>query len=504
MKKRIAVWLGMCAMLLGAAGCKSGAKKVYVDVKIDAEHFPDEIFRSYISEAFDPDGDGVIPAEEVNQIQTIDCSDLGISDLTGIEWFPDLWNLRCPYNQISELDVTKNPELRELYCYGNKLAELDASKNPELQQLNCSENQIKKLNVTMNAELLGLYCYNNEFSELDVSKNLKLRTLDCSGNEISKLDVSKNVKLSTLDCSENKISKLDVSKNMKLEELCCSANRLIELDVSKNKRLTDLECTDNQLTELDLSKNYKLDFLRYSGNSLTHLDISQCRWDINLEEADGVVINREDRYADDGVPIDADHFPDEKFRVYVLTVIDRDGNRILSQKEALGTNAIALYEGVDEGQYIFLDVKAPLGVRDLTGLDYFSGLKRLFCANNELMKLDVSKFPLLESIDCSCNNLDKLDVTKNPELWELNCSNNNLDKLDVTKNPVSDLNCGDNKLTELDVTKNPKLWSLDCRNNKLTKLDLSKTLVDSSGLQADEGVEVIWPVLEEEPNTAMP
>ena len=64
--------------------------------------------------------------------------------------------------------------------------------------------------------------------------------------------------------------------------------------------------------------------------------------------------------------------------------------------------------------------------------------------------------------------------------------------------------CEYSALAELDVTKNPKLSSLHCTNNNLTKLDLSKTLVDSRGLQADEGVGVTWPVLEEETNTAMP
>ena len=127
MKKRIAVWIGMCAILLGLAGCKFGAKKVYVDVKIDAEHFPDESFRSYISDNFDPDGDGVIPAEEVKQIQAINCSYLGMSDLTGIKLFPALQDLNCSGNKLSKLDVSKNRKLTQLDCEYNQLTELDVS-----------------------------------------------------------------------------------------------------------------------------------------------------------------------------------------------------------------------------------------------------------------------------------------------------------------------------------------------------------------------------------------
>ncbi len=387
MKKRIAVWIGMCAILLCAVGCKSGAKKVYVDVKIDAEHFPDESFRSYISEAFDPDGDGVIPAEEVKQIQAIDCSYLGISDLTGIKLFP------------------------------------------------------------------------------------ALQDLNCSGNKLSKLDVSKNRKLTQLDCEYN---------------------QLTELDVSMNKRLGILQCTDNLLTELNLSTNFKLYKLKCTGNSFTYVDISKCGWDIELPDQEGIEFEREDRDADKGVAIDAKHFPDEKFREYVLTMIDRDENGILSKKEALGTWAIALCEeakGMNDGFITLTELYeykelTPLGVQDLTGLENFIGLEELYCRSNKLTELD---------------------VTKNPELYELHCRNNNLDKLDATKNPgLKYLFCEYNALAELDVTKNPKLSSLHCTNNNLTKLDLSKTLVDSRGLQADEGVGVTWPVLEEETNTAMP
>ena len=80
-------------------------------------------------------------------------------------------------------------------------------------------------------------------------------------------------------------------------------------------------------------------------------------------------------------------------------------------------------------------------------------------------------------------------------------------------NPLSkSYDCGGDVKVSEDIVAEGKLkirfgkveGYFDCSNNNLTKLDLSKTLVDSSGLQADAGVEVIWPVLEEEPNTAMP
>ena len=70
---------------------------------------------------------------------------------------------------------------------------------------------------------------------------------------------------------------------------------------------------------------------------------------------------------------------------------------------------------------------------------------------------------------CQNNELTALDVTKNTVLTELNCSNNQLTSLDVSKNiALTDLVCNYNQLTILDVSKNSKLNILSCVRNKLT------------------------------------
>ena len=116
----------------------------------------------------------------------------------------------------------------------------------------------------------------------------------------------------------------------------------------------------------------------------------------------------------------------------------------------------------------------------LSGSISFSGLnelKDLYCQNNELTKLDVSKNTKLTILHCDDNKLTKLDVDKNVKLINLYCDNNKLTKLDVSKNvKLNDLSCDNNKLTKLDVSKNTKLTYLHCADNKFTKLEVSNNI----------------------------
>ncbi len=70
--------------------------------------------------------------------------------------------------------------------------------------------------------------------------------------------------------------------------------------------------------------------------------------------------------------------------------------------------------------------------------------------------------------------LDKQTFTIYGKAIELYCFNNQLTALDVSKNTqLKWLYCRNNQLTALDVSKNTKLQWLDCRNNKLSKLNVA-------------------------------
>lgn len=164
----------------------------------------------------------------------------GLKSLRGIEYFESLKQLNCAYNEIAELDL---------------------SKNSQLVRVGCSYNQLKSLDVSKNAQLDLLLCYCNQLTVLDVSKNPRLYYLDCEDNLLSTLDVRNNIPLKILYCGRNQLTSLDISKNTCLENLDCSKNQLVSLGIGKNTQLTSLYCSDNHLEMIDISKNLNLEHL---------------------------------------------------------------------------------------------------------------------------------------------------------------------------------------------------------------------------------------------------
>ena len=137
------------------------------DVEINETNFPDENFRTYIKERIDRDRNGKLDETERN-INELGVDSRGITDLKGIEFFTALTGLSCYDNQLTSLDVSKNPALEWLECHRNQLTSLDVSKNPALTDLNCNGNQLTSLDVSKNPALKWLDCTDNQLTSLDV------------------------------------------------------------------------------------------------------------------------------------------------------------------------------------------------------------------------------------------------------------------------------------------------------------------------------------------------
>ena len=248
----------------------------YGPVYITDANVPDETFRKYLLKQFDKDGNDVLTPAERYAVTEIDVENKYISNLSGIQFFPNLKVLNCSHNRLTKLDVSENTVLQKLVCWENQLTSLDVSQNTALQELVCWENQLTSLDVSQNPALQKLNCGHNRLTSLDVSQNTALQELACFQNQLTSLDVSQNPALQKLDCWDNRLTSLDVSKNTELTYLKCSDNRLTELDVSKNTELTYLDCSYNRLTELDVSQNTKLTALYFVSNKITSLQADNC------------------------------------------------------------------------------------------------------------------------------------------------------------------------------------------------------------------------------------
>ncbi len=409
-------------------------------VAIDETNFPDESFRAYVTENCDADGDGYLSEAEIAAVKRMDCCEMQIEFLQGIEYFAALeylycgnnclttldvsgctalTDLNCENNQLTELDVSGCPALFDLMCGANQLTTLDLSGHTMLMNAHCEDNQLTELNVTDCTTLWGLYCDWNQLVTLDLSGCPALYDVACTCNHLTELNVSGCPALTDLNCSNNELETLDVSGCAELAHLWCSDNRLTALDVSGCPALRGLDCDSNQLTTLDISTCPNLIDVYYNGTrneysgTITY-QLSDCtlRVDTDVQITTG--------QQEEGVTIDEANFPDANFRAYVAENCDADGDGYLSEAE------IAAVTEIDCRDF---------NISSLEGVQSFTALETLYCGDNQLTALDVSGCAALRSLDCNFNQLTMLDLSGCTALTELDCDSNQLTTLDISNCP---------------------------------------------------------------------
>lgn len=257
--------------------CGNGVNPTFIfetSLPINEDNFPDDTFRDYIK-TYKAAGSNVLTVEQQKNVKEIKINKKGVSDLKGIEAFPNLTELDCGNNSIQNLDLRQNPKLRKLICNNNQLTQLDLSKNPDIYYLNCSENQLEQLDVSNLKALENLDCSHNDLEQLDVRNSKFLRVLYCSSNRLTELDadVSHKFQLVSVECQNNQLTSLILGQNKLLKKLNCANNQLTQLNLNNMIALEELKCQNNQLTALDVSSSPNLTTLVLKNNHLTSLNL---------------------------------------------------------------------------------------------------------------------------------------------------------------------------------------------------------------------------------------
>ncbi|MBQ9294073.1 MAG: leucine-rich repeat domain-containing protein [Bacteroidaceae bacterium] len=159
------------------------------------------------------------------------------------------------------------------------------------------------------------------------------------------------------------------------------------------------------------------------------------------------------------VVLNATNFPDATFRTYISELTGVSIGGTISDAKLANVEKIAVKE---------------MGISSLKGIEYFTEITYLWCQENRLTSLDVSKNTKLTYLQCNNNQITSLDVSKNTEMIDLFCYGNLITSLDVSKNTKLEvLNCYSNQLISLDVSKNTMLFRLVCADNQLTSLNIT-------------------------------
>ncbi|WP_431121048.1 hypothetical protein [Flagellimonas flava] len=160
------------------------------------------------------------------------------------------------------------------------------------------------------------------------------------------------------------------------------------------------------------------------------------------------------------------HIPDSQFETKLISLgIDSDGT--INEKLLKA----------DAAQVEYLDISSQNvsdEIHDLTGIEGFTKLKRLFAIGNRLSAIDLSQNVLLDTLNLAGNDLTTIDLSKNTELLLLDLKVNDLTKVSglsaATK--LDMLNLSFNFL-ETYTIENPSLVHILISNNQLQTFDTS-------------------------------
>lgn len=172
-------------------------------------------------------------------------------------------------------------------------------------------------------------------------------------------------------------------------------------------------------------------------------------------------------FGDDLIPINPSVFPDENWRTIVKKVYDKNGDGFLSAEER-NTERMSISGYLED--YCGEDAT----IEDLTGIEYFTNVQRLYVGYLGLRTLDVSMLRNLTQLTCQGNSLTTLRVGSNPNLVWINCASNELTNINIAGcYSLNRLDCYANKLETLNVLSNSSLKELYCQQNELTRLDVT-------------------------------
>lgn len=432
---------------------------------------------------------------DVQTTTSIDCSNKGITDISGIKYFKSLkslsakWNLiqslpELPYgitsldlhsNNISSIVYTLPTSLRKITITSNSLNSLPVFPD-SVVNLNCSYNAISNLN-TLPANLTTLNCSYNQLASLS-NLPASVTNLNCSNNPITSLSsLPPNLEklyckqlqittlpslpnsLSELNCSNNNLSSLPVLQSTQLESLDCSFNQLNSLPILPNT-LTRLSCNNNQLNILpQLQSLQSLQLLFVSNNQLNLLDSLPN----SLESVD----------VSNNVIQSIKNFPTQVQYFYAA-------NNHFSSLPSLITDQPVNLLDVSNNQLTAFPI--------FTNYTSSFGSSEFILKNNQLTQLSIPDY--VGTLDCSFNQIQsvkKFSISGGIDVYygNLIANNNNLNSLpifggsilNVANNNLSFLQFQTDTLTSCNLSNNPFKCLPDFKSTYVEDLNFQNTLV---------------------------
>lgn len=271
---------------------------------------PDANLKNYMLALFDDDEDGEISIVEAANVQNVNCSGRGITDITGLESCPNLKYLNFSNNSVVHARLPFLAKLETVVAYGNPLETLDLKNDVALTKLyliNVDTNALSGTTITVNgfsaSNTLAFSFAGTRYTTLnftnsstltsyDFTENIQLTKLVASGNRgVKATDVSTLTQLTHLDLHQCALEALNVDTNLELVYFDCSDNKLTALNVDNNVNMVNFNCSKNSLSTLRISNNTLLEKVQVQNNTLSNLNVRQNKVLKHLNVSDNTAIS---------------------------------------------------------------------------------------------------------------------------------------------------------------------------------------------------------------------
>ncbi len=357
-------------------------------------------------------------------VRELDCSDYGIDDLSGLDWFHALASLDLSHNAIDTLDS------------------IDWRILGRLSHLDLSHNALTEVDFDRFSYVWGDFDFShNEIASVDHAWELRPDRLSLRHNQLEAFDVtdphdpSVGASFVVLDLGYNRLTRLELPRQTDPPR---------ELDVERN-----------QLEVLDLGTDIAVVY--YPG-AMLRLNAAFNR--LTAGPADDPTRRRLELPEMGYVEIDLSHNE--------LTEIPAEYVSEFTRELAARGNAIETIDlsGADALDRLDLAENA-LAAIEISGAPL---LRHLDVADNALDDFDwAGGASQLQELDLSGNPLAAMEDCVAPDLWWLAAEDAGLSSLDLSACPsIEILALAGNALSGLDVSSSPALEEIDLRDNPVT------------------------------------
>ncbi|BDD06564.1 T9SS type A sorting domain-containing protein [Aureibacter tunicatorum] len=498
---------------------------------------PDNNFENeLINLGYDNVLDGEVLSSSISGISSINLSNKGIKDLTGIEDFESLNVLYCKNNELTSLNLSNNTNLTDLYCSNNQLTSLNLSNNDKLKVLQSDSNQLACIYVANNtiAQLANndeavieggsdwiededtfysaVSCdeiayisipdpnfeqalidlgYDDVIDQQVVSNRvLSIENIDLSYKGISDLTgIEGFLSLETLNVRNNQIQELNLENNIALANLNCQDNNIIRLDISQNANLEILHCQNNVLDSLNLMHNSLLEEVFCHSNQLKDLNLGNnlsltrlvCSDNLLSELNISQAIFLQELYCHSNFLTMLD-ISNQDF-IYGLSCYENllQCIQVSSKTIAEDANNNQTINGGweswrEDSEVLYSNTPCPEQEYTLIpDVNFETALIDLgydYKVDGKVLTQSISD---ITSLDVSNREISDLTGLEDfAALKVLKANNNSISTLDVTQNQMLNrLKIWDNQLTSLTLD-NPELIEINCKNNKLENIVVTR------------------------------